>query len=320
MFFHDVAPRLCEFFISVGVLLIAALLILTFVLSTIIDFAMRPRDLSTQSQAEEPSLTPPPVPEPEYQAPTKIERNKVEIERKTASRKKKILPPSNEIETARAARVQSMIEAHRRGLNRLYAGRKRAVSLIRAANRIRKRHALDLAEKREAWEQLQSRFNVLMREREREFKAWVKQIQEESNPPLASLERQNQIRMSASVHAERDVNGPQLSPVTGAINGNDANLTCGADGLAQIPGKECSDMNKEKTSATRKGADMAAIKNKQDEEDTHDPSNNANGTKKMPVCRVLGDSKTIKMKFGKNNKLASLMEDSKVGDGFYVFL
>ncbi|XP_078377283.1 uncharacterized protein LOC144660502 isoform X1 [Oculina patagonica] len=320
MFIHDVVPRLCEFFISVVVLLIAAFLLLTFVLSTVIDFAMRSRDLSTPCSAEEPPLTSSPIPEPECQAPTKIEPNKVEIERQTTSRRKRNLPPpSNEIETARAVRVQSMIEAHRRGLNRLYAGRKRAVALIRAANRIRKKHALDLEEKGKAWEQLCSRLNAVMRERERELKAWVKQIQEESNPPLASLERQNQIRMSASVHADRDVNGPQLSPVTESVIENDADLTCEAGGLAQNPGKECSDMNQEKTSAIRNSADVAAIKNKQDEEDTHNPSHNPNGTK-MPDCRVLGDSKTIKMKFGKNNKLASLMEDSKVGDGFYVFL
>lgn len=41
MFFDEVEPQIYEVFITVGVLLIATLLFLTFVISTAIDFAVR---------------------------------------------------------------------------------------------------------------------------------------------------------------------------------------------------------------------------------------------------------------------------------------
>jgi len=41
MFFDEVKPQIYEVFITVGVLLIATLLFLTFVISTAIDFAVR---------------------------------------------------------------------------------------------------------------------------------------------------------------------------------------------------------------------------------------------------------------------------------------
>ena len=153
-----------------------------------------------------------------------------------------------------------MLEAHRLGLKRLYAGRKRAIALKRAADRIRERHELELAENDEAWKELYLRFNMIMREKERRFKAWVKQIQEESDP---SLERQNQMKKRASVQARGDFGGPELSPASGTANKSDANLSSDADRLAQNPGKDYSDMNQEKTAALRNSADMAATKNKQ---------------------------------------------------------
>ena len=41
MFFEEAEPQIYEFFITVGVLLIAALIVLTFFISTAIDFAVR---------------------------------------------------------------------------------------------------------------------------------------------------------------------------------------------------------------------------------------------------------------------------------------
>ena len=41
MFFHEVEPQIYEFLITVGILLIATILILTFSISTAIDFAVR---------------------------------------------------------------------------------------------------------------------------------------------------------------------------------------------------------------------------------------------------------------------------------------
>ncbi|KAJ7375303.1 hypothetical protein OS493_002051 [Desmophyllum pertusum] len=69
--------------------------------------------------------------------------------------------------------------------------------------------------------------------------------------------------------------------------------------------------------------DMAATENKQIEEAAQNPSDNAKQTEaknKPAVCTVRGDTKIIKMKFGKNNKLASLMDTSFTGDGYYVYL
>ena len=41
MFFHELEPQIYEFLITVGVLLIATLLILTFFISTPVDFVVR---------------------------------------------------------------------------------------------------------------------------------------------------------------------------------------------------------------------------------------------------------------------------------------
>ncbi|KAJ7375329.1 hypothetical protein OS493_002080 [Desmophyllum pertusum] len=61
------------------------------------------------------------------------------------------------------------------------------------------------------------------------------------------------------------------------------------------------------------GADTPVTEKKQIEEAAQNPSDNAKQTeakKQQAVCTVRGDTKTIKMKFGKNNKLANLMDTS----------
>ncbi|KAJ7375321.1 hypothetical protein OS493_002072 [Desmophyllum pertusum] len=71
------------------------------------------------------------------------------------------------------------------------------------------------------------------------------------------------------------------------------------------------------------GADTPVTEKKQGEETAQIPSDNAKQTeakKQQAVCTVRSDTKTIKMKFGKTNKLASLMDTSLTGDGYYVYL
>lgn len=146
------------------------------------------------------------------------------------SRRKRNSPP-NKIEAARNARIQSTIEAHRQALKRLAEGRKIAISLRKATDEMIKRSKLEMAGKAEHWKEIASELSAIKRERMQALRAWVKEIEEDTSLPLASVERQNQMWAEIRERQERE--------------------------------RQESLQHQEKAAALENSADMAATENKQ---------------------------------------------------------
>ena len=112
--------------------------------------------------------------------------------------------PPNKIEAARNARIQSAIEVHRQALKRLAEGRKMALSLRKATNEMIKRSKIEMAGNAEHWKELALELNAIKRERMPALRAWVKEIEEDTSLPLASVERQNQMWAEIRERQERE--------------------------------------------------------------------------------------------------------------------
>lgn len=131
------------------------------------------------------------------------------------SQKIKSPRPPNAVEIARAARIQDMLEAHRRGLRRLYLGRQRAILNKRAIRSIMENDAREYATRNEYRKQLISELAASSKEKQRRLHAWVKQIEEsnKNSEPLAiRLERKYQMKEKNSVPVDERFVQPKLTP------------------------------------------------------------------------------------------------------------
>ena len=119
---------------------------------------------------------------------------------------------------------------------------------IRAVNMIREKDAIEFAERHKDLKQVYAQLAANFKEKQRQRRAWVKQIEESISEPLAVL-MEKQMKMRSSVQVDGGFGGPELSPA-------------------------------------------------RHEENIRNPSKDANQSEesRMIACRVLGDSKTIKMK------------------------
>ncbi|KAJ7375326.1 hypothetical protein OS493_002077 [Desmophyllum pertusum] len=95
-----------------------------------------------------------------------------------------------------------MIDAQVQGLQRLYRGRKRAIATRRAVDRMKERHVIELAQANESSKKLCARLNARVREKQREFRAWIERIQETSKE--TPLKKQNRLEMSNPVENGAD--------------------------------------------------------------------------------------------------------------------
>ena len=123
--------------------------------------------------------------------------------------------PPNAVEIARAARIQNMLEAHRRGVRRLHLGRQRAILNRRAIRSIMENDAREYAKRNEYRKQLISELAASSTEKQRRLHAWVKQIEEsnKNSEPLAiRLEREYQMKEKNSVPVDERFVRPKLTP------------------------------------------------------------------------------------------------------------
>lgn len=153
------------------------------------------------------------------------------------------------------------------------------------------------------------RLNALMRERTRKNDIWLRQIRDGTRVPLSLMKE-----WEAELNSSRKAGGKETSSATKGADENKAGLT---------PSESSGIKNKEVSVAP--AHDNHMDDNKDQQADATDSASNHKETKRdgaiiTPVCKVRGDTKVIKMKLSKNNKLANLLDTYPGCDGFYVYL
>lgn len=127
-------------------------------------------------------------------------------------------------------------------------GRQRAMINIRAVTRIREKDALEFAERHKDSKQVYSQLAANFKEKQRQRRAWVKQIEESNSEPLAVL-LEKQMKMRSSVQVGGGFGGPELSPARHEEN-------------IRNPSKDANETEESRKPAYRVLGDSKAIKMK----------------------------------------------------------